>query len=438
MINKTTLFLLACGIAGSISAQTLQNSNGPLYPSHRPGYKPEVFTKKFEQNNNRTTETYWLNYGFAVDSVYGGIADLNSNYLGWDSLILGEFGSPVSYEPIWINNIGNVLDVNADAFQSTSGINWNSWNSYTVDSMALVYAYERNHPNPNIVDTLVVNLFYNTNNTNMPTFFFSGATMLTNFGFDTVYFKAINYNYQTNSINASGVSTYKIPLTAADTAATFFREKVWSTNQFAVPGGKIVGSSITFKPGFTYQLNDTVTNLNAFYFASYEEQGAGTFLIYNYCPNSSSPQCDWNVSSLVTTQGRYNLYPPNSWNGRFIPTYAFTNASYAFEHHLISYKVTSLNVGIEEELQGNIGLAQNVPNPATGETMIRYSLENGGDVQLDIFDVTGKQILSFDQGTQARGTYQIEFNTNNLQAGVYFYTLNVNGERVTRRMVVAD
>jgi Secretion system C-terminal sorting domain len=440
MIKKITLLAISLGFAGSMFAQTLENSaNYPSQPTLRPGYNRSVFNSKFGQNNNRTSEEYWLSYAASVDSIYGNIAELNSNYLSWDSLLLGEFGSPAVYEPIWINNIGDILDINADAFQQTTGINWNSWNNYTVDSMALVYAYERNNPNTSIVDTLVVQLYHNATATNMPTYYFQGATMLTNFGFDTVYFRAIRYLYQTNSINAPGVVvTYKIPLTAADTAATFFREKVWSTNAFAVPGGRIVGSSITFKPGYTYALGDTVANNNAFYFGSYEEQGAGTFHIYNYCPNSASPQCDWNVSSLVTTQGRYNTYPANSWNGLFIPSWAYTNATYSYEHHLVSYKVSTLNVGVQEEVAANATLGQNIPNPATGETTIRYNLAAAGDVQLDIFDVTGKLVMSFDQGNQSTGSYQINFSTENLEAGVYFYSLNVNGSKITRRMVVAD
>ena len=432
MMKKTTLLMLAMGFVGSMFGQQLQTTTNSYPATGKPAnVNWPAFKQKFAQNGNRTTESYWLNYGITMDNLNGGLGEVNANYLCTDSLMLGEFGAG-NYSAIWLHNIGDVLDVYADNFQMQDGIAWNNWNSYTVDSMSILYLYERNHPNTSIVDTLVVELYTNATAANMPTYYFTG--MAADYGSDTLYFKAIRYLYMSNSVNATGKTVIKIPLTAADTASALLGEKFWAVNM-SVPGGRLVGSSITFKPGYSYALGDTIATKNAFFFASIEENGASTFPTYVYCPNSANPNCDWNSSHIVPTEVRYNQNA--NWNGFFIPAYAYTDP-FAFEHHLITYKVTSLNVGVQEEIPANVGLSQNVPNPATGETTIRYTLENGGDVQLDIFDVTGKVVMSFDQGTQAGGSYQINFNTSNLEAGVYFYTLNVDGQKVTRRMVVAD
>ncbi|HLG03343.1 MAG TPA: T9SS type A sorting domain-containing protein, partial [Bacteroidia bacterium] len=61
---------------------------------------------------------------------------------------------------------------------------------------------------------------------------------------------------------------------------------------------------------------------------------------------------------------------------------------------------------------------------------------NASDVSMNIYDVTGKLVKTFDQGQQAAGTYQIEFSADSFEAGVYFYSLNVNGATATRRMIV--
>lgn len=434
MIRKTTLSLLALALTASLFAQVQQQVPAPNRPTPtlRPAFDRSAFRAKFEENGSRTTESYWLNYGLTMDALNGGLGEVNTNYLAWDSLILGEFGSPVSYSAMWVNNIGDVLDVYSDNFQAIDGITWNANNNYTLDSMSILYAYERNHPNPAIVDTLIVQLYTNATAANMPTYYFTGMTA--SYGSDTLYFKAMKYLYQTNSMNATGVTTLRIPLTAADTAITFLREKFWAPN-FAVPAGKLLGCSVTFKPGFSYVLGDTVTSKNAFFFSSIEENGAGTFPLYTYCPGSSSTACDWNASHIVPTDVRYNILP--SWNGFFIPAYAYTDP-FAFEHHLISYKVTSTNVSVQELSPEVATLGQNIPNPANGETTIRYNLLTSGDVQLDVFDVTGKLVMSFDQGNQAAGNYQIGFNTASMDAGVYFYTLNVNGNKISRRMVITD
>jgi flagellar hook assembly protein FlgD len=94
-------------------------------------------------------------------------------------------------------------------------------------------------------------------------------------------------------------------------------------------------------------------------------------------------------------------------------------------------------VGIEE--QGNTGIAldQNIPNPTNGNTIINYNIANAGNVQLEVYDVTGQLVETVDQGTQMAGRHQIDLNTANYAAGVYYYSLNVDGVKVTRRMVVA-
>jgi len=397
--------------------------------------KPGTFDNK-KANHSRTTQSYWMNYGVCMDSsVTGpGVAELNQNYLCTDSTLLGNFGG--TYAGIWVNNIGDVLDVYASNMQSYYGYSWTSSNSYSVDSMSIMYAYNRTLPS-NIVDTLMVYLYYNTTNTIMPTYYFTGMTA--DYGSDTLYFKAMLYNYQTNSPSASNKILVKVPLTAADTASTFFRMKDFATN-YTVPGGKIVASSVTFKPGYTYNAGDTIGGKNEFFFASYEENGnganGGSFPLYQYCPGISSPACDWNVSQIVTSDVRYNNEP--NWNGFFIPSYAYT-VGYAYEHHLIFYKVSSPPLGVEETTNaGNFSLGQNIPNPTNGNTTINYSINTASNVSFNIVDVTGKEVMNVNKGQLSAGDYQIELNTSILSPGMYFYTLVVNGQQATRRLIVTE
>ncbi len=396
---------------------------------------PGTFTNKMPSHNNHSVQTsYWMNYGVCMDSsiVGPGIAELNQNYLCTDSTLLGNFGG--TYAGVWVNNIGDILDVH-----STNMVNYygNAWGntSFSVDSMSVMYAYTRNLPTT-IVDTLIVALYYNTTTAIMPTYYFTG--MSANFGSDTLYFKAMPYNYLTNTVSASNRVIIKVPLTDADTAAAYFRMKDFATN-FTVPGGKLVSSSMTFKPGYTYNVGDSIDNKDAFYFASYEEGGGGatggTFPLYQYCPGATSPACDWNVSQIVTSDVRYNN--AGGWNGFFIPSYAYT-IGYAFEHHLIWYKVTSPALGVEENSSVDFQLDQNIPNPANGNTVINYSLPKSGHVGLTIFDVTGKQVMTFNKGLLTAGQYQIELNASTLAPGVYFYTLSVDGQQATRRLVVTE
>jgi hypothetical protein len=443
---KKLYTLMMCGVfALSTFAQNTTTPSG-VSANGRTVQKNMGFNEsKFRSNKNKTlnpntasSQSVWFNYAIAMDSLNGHVGSTNgiqANYLFWDSLPLGNFGNV--YAAPWINNLGNVVDLTSQNLEYYGGIpsNWGTFNSYTVDSMSIVYAYTRNFPNPSIVDTLVVKLYTNATPSNFATQYFAQGNIPTNYGTDTLTMKVMKYSYQTNSPNATGVMTYKIPLTVADTAITFYREKYFSTNMFPVPSGnKIFASSITFKPGYAYSLGDTLdTELNAFYFTAWEENGAGTYPYFQDC-NLGSSACDYNASGIVRTQERYNLGAPG-WNGYWIPKYAFT-APYSLENHLISYKVTSSNVSVNDLNSGVSNLYQNQPNPFNGNTTIGYELINGGNVSLDIFDVTGKKVNTFNEGKQAAGKYAVEMNGSSLQPGVYFYTLTVDGIKTTKKMTV--
>ncbi len=73
-------------------------------------------------------------------------------------------------------------------------------------------------------------------------------------------------------------------------------------------------------------------------------------------------------------------------------------------------------------------LLQNVPNPFSGITQIWYQLEEESSIIVNIFDYTGKRIRSYSQGTMVKGAHFFEFSSDGLPAGIYFYSLEVNGK----------
>ncbi len=102
-------------------------------------------------------------------------------------------------------------------------------------------------------------------------------------------------------------------------------------------------------------------------------------------------------------------------------------------------KITVDGVGINETPNTGISLEQNMPNPAGNSTQIKYNLANNGqNVALEVYDITGQLIESVDQGSRAAGQHTIDLNTANYAAGVYFYTLNVDGVKVTKKMVISE
>ncbi|MFT6717857.1 MAG: hypothetical protein ACJAY8_000239, partial [Sphingobacteriales bacterium] len=102
--------------------------------------------------------------------------------------------------------------------------------------------------------------------------------------------------------------------------------------------------------------------------------------------------------------------------------------------------ITDASVGVDElaAAGGEFSLSQNAPNPAVDNTNISYELVKAGkNVSLEVFDITGKMVASINKGTQAPGAHTISFDASALASGVYTYTLDVDGTRLTNRMVVS-
>jgi hypothetical protein len=81
---------------------------------------------------------------------------------------------------------------------------------------------------------------------------------------------------------------------------------------------------------------------------------------------------------------------------------------------------------------------QVVPNPFQSETTIHYNLEKGGRVQLMANSADGKQLQVLSDNTSEAGVYQFNWSTGDLAAGMYYVTLLLDGEPITKRAVKID
>lgn len=91
-------------------------------------------------------------------------------------------------------------------------------------------------------------------------------------------------------------------------------------------------------------------------------------------------------------------------------------------------------VGVEEEMAA-IEAGNNFPNPFSNFTTIPYELKSAGNVELKVMDITGKIVFSNNYQGNA-GINKINFSSENLKSGIYFYTLNTGGKLSTKRMVI--
>jgi hypothetical protein len=96
-------------------------------------------------------------------------------------------------------------------------------------------------------------------------------------------------------------------------------------------------------------------------------------------------------------------------------------------------------VGTEEgdALPTTVELAQNYPNPFNPSTVIRFGLPEATDVWLEMYDVTGRRVMSLLSGARyPAGYHEVTVRPDRLASGIYLYRLQAGGVRRTGRMVL--
>lgn len=97
-----------------------------------------------------------------------------------------------------------------------------------------------------------------------------------------------------------------------------------------------------------------------------------------------------------------------------------------------------------EDVVITVGLLENViaensisvyPNPMADESNIKLALNKPAHVQVDLFDLTGKNIANVFNGERGQGTQNISFNTKSLSKGIYFIRVIAGEEERTIKVV---
>ncbi|MBI5471335.1 MAG: T9SS type A sorting domain-containing protein [Ignavibacteriae bacterium] len=81
-------------------------------------------------------------------------------------------------------------------------------------------------------------------------------------------------------------------------------------------------------------------------------------------------------------------------------------------------------------------LEQNFPNPFNPSTTITYTIPKGGFVRLSVFNLLGQEVAHVFSGVQSAGTFEVQFNKEELPTGIYFYRIQAPGFAETRKMVI--
>lgn len=85
-------------------------------------------------------------------------------------------------------------------------------------------------------------------------------------------------------------------------------------------------------------------------------------------------------------------------------------------------------------------LYQNYPNPFNPSTKIKFDVpetDNGmQNINIKVFDISGRTIAQLVNESFQPGTYELQWNADNISAGIYFVRLETRGFRSTRKMIL--
>ena len=110
----------------------------------------------------------------------------------------------------------------------------------------------------------------------------------------------------------------------------------------------------------------------------------------------------------------------------------------------VAYIYSGFVVGVENdqnEIPPAFKLNQNYPNPFNPSTKIKYSIpyveaRDRVSVQLKVYDILGKEVVTLVNEEQGAGFYEIDFAASQLSSGIYFYLLQAGEFIQTKKMVL--
>lgn len=88
-----------------------------------------------------------------------------------------------------------------------------------------------------------------------------------------------------------------------------------------------------------------------------------------------------------------------------------------------------------KNMPAEFSLEQNYPNPFNPTTTISYSLPVKSDVEISLFNLTGKRIKTLVRGQKNAGWHAYQLDGSDLASGIYFYTIKAGKFSATKKMI---
>jgi hypothetical protein len=197
-----------------------------------------------------------------------------------------------------------------------------------------------------------------------------------------------------------------------------------------IPAGNIVSCFYTFVPGASNTLNQpmysfsnsVVPTINGFCAQQWAQDVANVNQYMDHQVDKGS----WNMGIEYDNRARHGMYNAQFTNSAIGD---LTGAA-TIVFNIKGISTVSLN---ELDKKGFV-MGQNMPNPFSGESKVEYLLDKEASLAVfTVTDVTGR-IVSTEMAETSKGAHVIKLAA--YAPGVYYYSLNIDGNISTKKMIV--
>lgn len=160
--------------------------------------------------------------------------------------------------------------------------------------------------------------------------------------------------------------------------------------------------------------------------ASQMQAGSGGVTAVSFTPSLS----EWKIVNVDQQPTWFNYVSSPNVTIRFV----FEEAGYGNNFYLDAINF-SVPTGVNE-LTKSIRLNL-YPNPSTGESQLKFNLNDVAQVKVSVVDVLGKVVLPETAQTLSAGEHVLPINKDQkLAKGVYFVNLSLNGANMSRKLII--
>ncbi|MCK9220365.1 MAG: T9SS type A sorting domain-containing protein [Bacteroidales bacterium] len=142
-----------------------------------------------------------------------------------------------------------------------------------------------------------------------------------------------------------------------------------------------------------------------------------------------------NMAKTILNDNLNVIYQSSSQPGSAIQVTTITVHDNNIEHRSIPGS-TFWPEGIANPVAKANTVSQNCPNPVNGVTRFDVTLTKAANVVVEVSNIMGQKVMSFDKGLVNSGLSTYTIDGSQLTSGIYFYTVKINGESYTHKMIV--